>query len=410
MRIPFDSLVLEAVVDEIAPYVGGRVQGVRQPNDFDLVLNLYAGGREGYLLLSCHPEFARAHFVTRRSTAPPQPPVFCATVRARVDTGTLKSVTQVGRDRILELEFESDHGVHRLIAEFMGKHGNLMLVDDCARVVAAQKWISPTRSTRPIQSGQPYKRPPTFEEGKINVSPFERKLFEAGQSVARPFSPILSAGHGAYPVSVARLGLEEVSRASLSIALEQHFDRAIRDSKIEATRSGLLAPLERVLLARETALADLKQAQDAGLNAGKWQRWGELVLAYGASSPPEAISLKAWDYDGTELIIRLNPELDFKANANAYFERAKKAKARLGLVQDQIQRISRDADELEAVIHRVENAERLDELEEIYAEVSARRWLTQAPTKSAREKEERPFEGHKVRELMGPGGPERALW
>jgi predicted ribosome quality control (RQC) complex YloA/Tae2 family protein len=403
IRVPYDSLVLEAVVGELQAYVGGRVQNVRQPDEHTVGLALYAGGGEAMFLLSCHPEFARAHFVAKRLGNQPLPPTFCATLRSRIDGGTLRDARQIAGDRILELEFESEAGVHVLVAELMGKHSNLMLLDAGNRVVAATKWIGPHKSSRPILSGHPYQRPPTFD-GKAHFSPFLQRLIDAGGAIQRPFHPVLSPGHGAYPVSVAAIGLAEHPRSSLSLALEAHFEAAVRDFEAVALRTNLMAQLQRVLLARETALSDLRQALEQGEKAGKLQLQGELILAYGHGVPEGSSILTAWDYDGKEVVIKLDPELDYKENANRCFDKAKRAKGRLGLVRDQIARLQSDAVNVQSLLGSVEVEQRLDRLLALKEEAGSRRWLNNQSPTGAKPKDERPYEGHRVRELLGPGG------
>jgi predicted ribosome quality control (RQC) complex YloA/Tae2 family protein len=202
---------------------------------------------------------------------------------------------------------------------------------------------------------------------------------------------------------VAALGLPEFPRASISVALEQHYAQAIPAHEADALRASLLAQLRRVSLAREVALADLEQAYSAGEKAGKWQRYGELLLAYRPVIFEGATSVAAWDYDGSEIEIKVAPDLDFKENANRYFERAKKAKGRMGIVRDQIGRLGKDRDAIEGLIERVEGAIRLDDLRALQDEAREHRWLTQqAPP--AKSKEDRPYEGHRIRELSAPGG------
>ena len=88
MRIPFDSLCLTAVVAELQPWIGARVQGVRQPDALTLVIGLYAGKETG-LLLSADAEYARAHLVTRRPGKMAEPPAFGLEVRRRLDGARL---------------------------------------------------------------------------------------------------------------------------------------------------------------------------------------------------------------------------------------------------------------------------------------------------------------------------------
>jgi predicted ribosome quality control (RQC) complex YloA/Tae2 family protein len=410
IRIPYDSLTLAAVVEELQGFVDGKVQGIRQPNEHDVAIGLYARGAEAMLLLSCHPQFARSYLITRRPANQSQPPAFCAALRARMDGSRLVAIRQISGDRVLEIEVEGSQGTHVLIAELMGKHSNLILTEASGRVVSAAKWVGRSKSSRPIQSGVRYERPPVMgrDPGEALLSPFLRKLLAARnqgleEALADGFHPVLSVGNGAYPVSVEALGLPEFPRSSISVALEQHFNAAIPEHEANTLRASLVAQLERVILARDVALSDLRQAEELGGKAGQMQRTGELILAYGPGAPIGATVLDAYDYEGNAVQINLDPELGFKENANFYFEKAKKAKGRMGLVRDQIARISADRDQVMALLARIEEEPRLDRLRELQEEAKSRRWLTNQPSPT-RTKEERPYEGHRIRELVGPGG------
>lgn len=403
-KIPFDSFTLSAVVAELRPYVGGKVQNVRQPTDTEIALGLYGNGHEAMLLLSCHPLFARAHFITKRPGNQPSPPQFLSALRSRIDGGRIAEVRQVQGDRILEILVETPEGIFRLVAELMGKHSNLILVEADGRIVGAAKWVGRSKSSRPIQPGAPYHLPPVMTGGEeIKSSPFQQRLAAALGHPPLPNHPVLVPGHGAYPTSVAVLGFTEHPRASISIALENHFDLAIPAHETDALRTTLVNQLERVLLARDTALGDLRNAEAAGGRAPEWQRQAELILAYGPSAAPGAKALTVWDYDGTERELKLNPELDFRENATRLFERAKRAKGSMGIVRDQIERLSADRENVLALIARVGQATRVDALRDLQEEAKRRRYLTTqvAPT---RHKEDRPYEGHRIRELTAPGG------
>ncbi|MDR3690193.1 MAG: NFACT family protein [Fimbriimonas sp.] len=405
IRIPFDSFTLSAVTSELGAYVGGKVQDVRQPSEYELSIGIYAAGRESAFYLCCHPEHARCHFITKRLANPSRPPLLCATLRSRVEGGRLISVEQVRGDRMLVLTFQSAAGVHRLVGEFMGKHSNLIFVDDDDRILAASKWVGAAKSSRPILPNTKYILPPVMcAEGFAPRSPFLTKLVTAsGEGILDHFAPVLSPGHGAYPVSVTSLGLPEFSRASISIALEQHFALSIPAQATEALRASLLNQLNRVLLAKDVALAELRQAEESGGRATGWQRQGELILAYGPAQAPGSADLVAWDYDGTQIVIKLDPELDFKQNATAYFDRAKKAKGRMAMVLDQIGRISAQRAEILDLLQGVREEPRLAGLEQLRESAVRRRYLNVQPIVSAR-KEERPFGGYRIRELAGPGG------
>src|SRR5690242_4037032 len=104
IRIPYDSLTLAAVVAELQAYVGGKLQRISQPDADTLGLGIYAAGKEAYLLLSCHPQFARAYLSTRRPSNPSQPPQLCAAMRARLDGAKVAAIRQENFDRVLRID------------------------------------------------------------------------------------------------------------------------------------------------------------------------------------------------------------------------------------------------------------------------------------------------------------------
>jgi predicted ribosome quality control (RQC) complex YloA/Tae2 family protein len=112
--------------------------------------------------------------------------------------------------------------------------------------------------------------------------------------------------------------------------------------------------------------------------------------------------LNAFNYDGAEVAIKLNPELNWRENSNSYFDKAKRAKSRLGVVREQLTRLNDDRTSLLALRENIEAEPRLDRLRDLQAQAKERKWLHQQllPTKK---KEDRPFEGHRVREMLGPG-------
>ena len=178
MRIPFDSLTLSAVVAELQPYVGGKLQRVVQPDPLTLGLGFYASGREAFLLLNCDPTFYRAHLVTARPGSSDKQFGLCSALRARSDGGRLLSVEQVGFDRILSLRFKRAEEEHVLIAELMGKHSNLIFAEESGRVVSAAKWINRSKSVRPIQAGIVYEPPPFARRPSLLTAKPEDNLKE----------------------------------------------------------------------------------------------------------------------------------------------------------------------------------------------------------------------------------------
>jgi len=418
---PFDSFCLAAVTAEVKQLVGARVQRVWQPEPLTIVVSLYWGS-ERLLLLSADPTFARAHLTGRRP-ASKDLPEFCVQLRKRLTDSRLEVVRQRGLDRILELGFSTEDGDFMLVGEFMGKHSNLMLVDSARNVLAAAKWVGPRQSKRPVLPGKPYTPPPfevrpTFLEASPEdelrdyegVSPFLVKLIKSGVPLAdiqnavkaSAYLPVLSPGFGAYPWTLESLGVPVVAKASISQALDAAFKEIVESTRLEQARSALRARLSRVLLARETALNDLHQAVLAAEKARETQVLGELILAYQGMVGQGDTSLTAWDMQGNEVQIWLEPKLTPAENAERYFAKAKRAKAGAELVRGQRERINSDVLDIASMLQALDLVTTAGQVVELEDQARRRRWLVEMrlPT----EKELRPFEGHAVRELLSPGG------
>ncbi len=422
MRVPFDSLCLAAVVDEAQSLVGGRVQRVVQWDASTIGLAIYRG-REEWLLLSCDARYARAHLLSRRGDSPKEPPPFCMALRKHLTDSRVEFVRQRGLDRVLDIGFSSSEGDVQLVAEIMGKHSNLVLVDAGRKVLGAAKVVGAGKSKRPIIPGRGYEPPPfeprrsLLEAGESDdlkefegASPFLREMIASGVSLPsvqtavreRAWSVSYSDGNGAYPLSLASLYKNAVPRESVSQAIEQSFALFIESDRFTVAKTSLRAQLQRVMDARNRALADLEEALDAAARAREKQEKGELILAYQHQVSPGDKELTVPGYDGDPVTIALDPEKNAVENAQRLFAKARRAKEGAEGVRGQKARIVRDRDELSELVQRLEAASTFQIVEGVRAEADRKRWLHHQVVTHSRE--ERPFEGNSVRELVSPGG------
>jgi predicted ribosome quality control (RQC) complex YloA/Tae2 family protein len=73
------------------------------------------------------------------------------------------------------------------------------------------------------------------------------------------------------------------------------------------------------------------------------------------------------------------------------------------VVLDQMARMQTDHAAISSLITRAEAEDRLDRMQDLREEAKRRRWLHDTVI-STKTKEERPFEGHRIRQLLGPSG------
>lgn len=422
MTIPFDSLCLAAVTAESQRLVGARFERATQTDTTTVHLGFYRD-EVFRITLSADARCFRAHLSTRRPDGVRPTPRFATDLQRLLEGSTVAFIRQRGFDRILEIGFASADATFVLIAELMGKHSNLILVDREGKIRAAVKWVGAAKSRRPILPNRPYE-PPPFDpapslldassedvlQGLEGASPFVRQLIGAGvplrdvQGAVRSnsFHPVFVPGAGAYPLSVARLGFDEVRRESISQSLEQHFTESVERDQTEAQRRSLIGQLNRVVEARDVALRDVEQAKHAALNARAIQEKGELILAYQSQIVPGATVLEALGYDGQPVAIPVLPDKSAIENAERYFKRAKNSKSRAAMIEGQEARLRADLEGLHLALHRLAEAKDTTDLNAIRDEADAKRWLNRPGT--AAPKEERPFGGHAIREYLSPGG------
>ncbi|MGH2448346.1 MAG: Rqc2 family fibronectin-binding protein [Chloroflexota bacterium] len=237
--MPFDALALAAVSDEVQQSIGdGRVQKIVQPSEHSVALQIYSGNRE-WLLLSADTSHARIQLSDQRyGKAFDSPGGFLMQLRKHLDGARLVDCGQLPGERVFVLTFKGDR-VYSLISEIMGKHSNIILVDDRDVVLGAVKVI-PSRLSRlrPILPGRPYRPPPKQERAAI---------YPAGPRVdphllPSSLPPLLKALPPGTLLHEALLGLLEgcspflareiIRRTGLDVAIsvDQADLRAVRDA------------------------------------------------------------------------------------------------------------------------------------------------------------------------------------
>ncbi|MCA1599596.1 MAG: NFACT family protein [Chloroflexi bacterium] len=137
----YDSVTTAAVATELqSALLQGRVDKVIQPSASAVALFIRAAGSNHTLLLSAHPQQARVTLTGERlAKAFDEPSSFVMLLRKHIEGAALLEIRQVSHDRILRLTFRTRAASVTIIAEVMGKHSNIILVDDKDTILGALK-------------------------------------------------------------------------------------------------------------------------------------------------------------------------------------------------------------------------------------------------------------------------------
>lgn len=236
-----DATLLRQIRHELEScLIGARIDKIHQFSREEMIFVLRLpqltedGSRTVKLYLSAGADSPRIHLTSASFENPKSPPMFCMLMRKYLGSAKLVEIRQIGLDRILHLVFETRNEMGDLIQltvaiEIMGRHSNIILIDETGRVIDSIKRIDDTMSSvRPILPGVRYTLPPAQDKlDLIDVTPeqIEQRLRNGKDT---PLSKaLLSAVQGVSPIvcreiaNYVFLGDDRV----ISEMTENHFDR-----------------------------------------------------------------------------------------------------------------------------------------------------------------------------------------
>ena len=209
-----EAIVLKAVARELANELPARVQAVQQPSPRELVL-LVRGATERRLLISTDPEAPRLHLLEGRPAFLPSPTAFCRLLRKRLEGRVLVRVECPGVERSVTFAFAAPRGATAdllLIAELMGKHSNLILLEVATGLVidSLQHVAPPMSRVRTVLPGLPFTPPPA--SGRVALDALDAPAFSAlwRETAGNPealFRRVLGLGSGMLALALGRARL-----------------------------------------------------------------------------------------------------------------------------------------------------------------------------------------------------------
>ncbi|NLC62696.1 MAG: fibronectin/fibrinogen-binding protein, partial [Thermoanaerobacterales bacterium] len=170
--MPFDGIALYAAINEIKSQIlGHTINKIYQPKNDQLIISFRHGIEEKFLLVSANPNNCRIHLADNLPDNPSTPPMFCMLLRKNLLGGKLTNVNQLGLERVVEFTVQNKNEFmkqveYKLLVEIMGKHSNIILVDNSTnRIIDCIKRItSDVNRYRQILPNRQYVFPPIGEK------------------------------------------------------------------------------------------------------------------------------------------------------------------------------------------------------------------------------------------------------
>ena len=207
-----DGLSLYSVMNELNKRLAlGKIDKIQQTDKEELLLMVRSLGQTYRLLINASAADNRVQLTELKKQAPSEAPMFCMLLRKRIAGGKIVRFEQERLDRVLKISIETyndlgDLSEFALYCELMGKHSNIILVNEKGVIVDAIKHVGlGMSSVRFVMPGLEYSAPPAQDKqdpSKASAGDFSMAMCMVGMGIAKALS---NAFFGLSPAVAAQL-------------------------------------------------------------------------------------------------------------------------------------------------------------------------------------------------------------
>lgn len=386
----FDGVFLHHMTQELTDnLIGGRIQKINQVFEHELVLQVRSHQKSHQLLLSAHPTFGRIQLTQTRFESPKTPTTFTMILRKYLSGAFIEKIYQIENDRQIVFDISSKNEIGdqmkiALIAEIMGKHSNIMLIDrESNRILESIKHVGFSQNQyRTILPGSTYIAPPS--DGKRNpfTAPdtliFEmlqihenlQKTFQglgrdsanalSGLSLSdfkKTLTTITPSIYTDDTFSAIRLSDDFTGFQTLSDMLDHYYENKAERDRVRQVASEVIRKVTNELDKNRKKLKKQARELAATDNAEIFRQKGELLTTFLHEVPNDKPTVTLANYYTNEPIeIALNQALTPNQNAQKYFHKYSKLKQAVKFLHEQIAQTEQTILYLESVENALEQA------------------------------------------------------
>ncbi|MGX8834035.1 Rqc2 family fibronectin-binding protein [Amedibacillus sp. YH-ame6] len=406
-----DGLLLYQLNKEINTSIPAKLLKIQQISDTELLFQLRTANGNKKLMISLHSVYNRINLTNESYTTLETPGNFVMLLRKQIDGGIIRSMQQIGYDRILHMIIEARNemgDIHEkhLYIELMGKYANVILVDEDGRIVDALKRIPPFENNkRTIHPGAVFQLPQPHS-GKQD--PFHYTSIDLNESFTKQFhgfSPLLSKEmqyriqHGEifddvmkhidestqlyisdvedtmYFHSIPLTHLEKETRAyPLMKGMDILFYHKEEKVRIKQQSGDLFKAVRKELHKNKSKLPKLNQSLEEAMDCDKYREYGDLLFAY-MHTIEKASSIVLPSFEtGEDIKIPIDVRYDIKYNANRYYQKYHKSKRAQSILEEQIELCLQEIEYFESMELQLEQASVQDAME-IREELAKQRYI-----------------------------------
>lgn len=412
----FDGITTKAVISELQPLlIGGKINKIFQPTKNEITLTIY--NKENYtLLLSANPDYCRLHLTTHTKPNPQNAPNFCMLLRKYLIGAKIIALSTYDLERTIQIKFEcynelNDLVIRKLFIQIMSRQSNIILTNENNIIIDSLKHFENALPAHPFEFAKISKK--SFLELQ-SANDFTKQMQSQDLSTALPnafigFSKtfvhsvleelnIDSKNDSAQNLEklydytkslLSKLGTTDISikfmendysivqksaTTSINSTLDEFYYEKEQKSAFLSSRNNLLrivsSHLKKVFKKLENINEKLQECDSMDL----YQKYGELLTANLYQINPHEnlaeITVKDYYNNNSPITIPLDQKINIQKNVEKYFKKYNKLKNALVIVTAQKKETQNELDYIESIVFSLENAKCMEDIVDIYSEIS----------------------------------------
>ena len=419
----FDGIITKAIATELNLLSGARIDKVFQPDSNTIVLGFYLDGLNYALNICINPQNYRINLTTHSKRNPKVAPNFCMVLRKHLIGLRIKNIITNSLERIVTIEFEGFDDVDdiinkKLIVELMGKHCNIILLDDQNIIIDSMRHINNENATHIVvphikytypainkkdflsESLEDFKCEIEKNEGTINKDLLPKIISDTYNGISKKYASFIINKNNLntnediynylkdiiYRTDSLKLKVElkdndyfltsdnsNEESFSINFALDDFYHSKESSEELKTNRNNVLKLILATLKKYNKRLSSINNKLKDCDNMETYRLYGELITANLYKIPNEhlkSIELENYYDENKKITIPLDERYLPSINAKRFFKKYNKLKNALEIVTVQKKETMQELDYIESVVYELEAATTTNEIAEILDEIA----------------------------------------
>ena len=419
----FDGICCRSIVTELKSLlVGGKINKIYEPNKNEILLDIY--NKQKFLLNICiDSSNCRVNLTNHVKENPKSAPNFCMLLRKYLISSKIISIDTYGLDRIVIITLQNYNELnylvkYKLIIELMGKHSNIVLVNDKNIIIDSLRHISDEQALRTMLPANPYIFPNSDKYSLLELSKdeFVIKINENSKNLINTCTKLftgISKSFMMYTISKLEISNDNFTRNDLE-KLYKYINSILSNSNISCEefkmndkkdftitlsssstsvnnfidefyfnkeekerfiiyRNNVLKLILSLLNKSNKKLINIQEKLNECKDMDQYKLYGELITSnlYNINNHIniDKIELKNY-YDNNNLItVQLDKKFSPSLNAKNFFKKYNKLKKTKEIVTKQQVQIKNEISYLESIVYALENSNNIEDVCQIHEEI-----------------------------------------